>query len=37
MGSKLVERCGAMIFDFHVRVPFFPLGIDGNIFFADAA
>src|SRR5882762_4225668 len=31
-GGKLLERCSAMIFDFHVRVPFFRLGIDGNVF-----
>jgi len=32
MAAKLLERSGATIFDFNVRVPFFGLGIDGNVF-----
>src|SRR5882672_11757453 len=31
-GCELLERCGATIFDFQVRVALFRLGIDGNVF-----
>jgi len=31
-GRELLERRGAMVFDFNVRAAFFRLGIDGNVF-----